>query len=165
MLKKSRVLKQQKKCQRILHESETNAFNSIATGNESWFQHTTASSEMFAHSAADVIPRMRQAVVPQKNMITALFTTKKLIVLDVLPRGSTFKQLYFINDIFPDLKTANPNFRRQKTGPPFWVHMNNSGCHNGSKVRSTIKRTTFPECRTRPINQIESRATVGSLGC
>jgi hypothetical protein len=47
---------------RILQESETNDFDGVATGNESWFQHTTASSKMFARSAADVIPRPQQAV-------------------------------------------------------------------------------------------------------
>jgi hypothetical protein len=47
---------------RIMQELETNDFNGIATGDESWLQHTTLSSKMFARSAADVIPRMRQAV-------------------------------------------------------------------------------------------------------
>jgi hypothetical protein len=59
-------------------------------------------------------PRGRQ--LARKTMIAAFFTAKKLIVFDVLPRGGTFNQLYFINGIFPDLKTANLNFRRQKTG-------------------------------------------------
>jgi hypothetical protein len=51
---------------RILQESETNDFDGIATGDESWFQHTTASSKMFAPSAADIIARMRQAVGANK---------------------------------------------------------------------------------------------------
>jgi hypothetical protein len=45
----------------ILQESEMNDFDSIARGDESWFQHTTASLKTFARSAADVIPRTRQA--------------------------------------------------------------------------------------------------------
>jgi hypothetical protein len=43
----------------ILQESETNDFNSIPTGDESCFQYITASSKMFARSAADAIPRLR----------------------------------------------------------------------------------------------------------
>jgi hypothetical protein len=38
----------------------------------------------------------------EKTIITVFFTTKKLVVFDVLPRGSTFNQQYFINNIFPD---------------------------------------------------------------
>jgi hypothetical protein len=75
---------------RILQESETNDFDGIATGDDSWFQHTTASSKMFARPATDVIPRTRQAVGVTKTVITVLFTTKILIVFDVPPRGSTF---------------------------------------------------------------------------
>jgi hypothetical protein len=73
-------------------------------------------------------------------MIPVFSTAKKLTVFDVLPRGSTFNQLYFINNIFPDLTTANLNFRRQKTGSTFWVHMDNSMRHKGSKVTSKIKK-------------------------
>jgi hypothetical protein len=50
---------------RILEEPEANDFDGIATGDESWFQHTAASSKMFARSAADIIPRVRQAVGAQ----------------------------------------------------------------------------------------------------
>jgi hypothetical protein len=120
----------------ILRESETNDFDGVTTGHESWFQHRTASSKMFAGSAADLIPRARQAVGAKKAMIMVFSTAKKLIVLDVLPRGSTFNHLYFINNVCPDLKTANMIFRHQKTGSPFWVHMELSICHNGSKVMS-----------------------------
>jgi hypothetical protein len=121
---------------RISQESETKDFDGIATNDESWFQHTTASSKMFARSATDVIPRTRQAVGAKTTLITVFFTAKKLITFDVLPKGTTFNQLYFINKIFSDLKTPNRNFWRQKTGSTFWVHMNTSMCHNRSKVTS-----------------------------
>jgi hypothetical protein len=51
---------------RILQESETNEFDGIATGTESWFQYIRAPSKMFTRSAADVIPRKRQAVGAKK---------------------------------------------------------------------------------------------------
>jgi uncharacterized membrane protein len=75
----------------------------MATGDESWFRHTTASSIMCARSAADVIPRMQQAVGANITTITVFFFTAKIfMVLDVLPRGSIFSQLHFINNRFPD---------------------------------------------------------------
>jgi hypothetical protein len=52
---------------RILQESETNDFDGIATGDESWFQRTMVSLKMFASSAADIIPRTRQAVGANKH--------------------------------------------------------------------------------------------------
>jgi hypothetical protein len=68
------------------------------------------------------------------------FTAKKFIALDVRPRGSTFNQLYFINHIFPDLETANLDFRRQKTRSTFWVHIENSMWHNALKITSKTKK-------------------------
>jgi hypothetical protein len=73
-------------------------------------------------------------------MITVFFTAKTLIMSDVLPRGSAFNQLYFINTIFPDLQTADLTFRHQKTRSTFWLHTENSMCHNGSKVTSKMKK-------------------------
>jgi hypothetical protein len=90
-----------------------NGLDGIATGDKLSFQHTKAFSKMFARSAADVIPRTRKAFGANKTMSTVYFTTKKFIVLDALPRGSTSNQLYFINDICPDLQTANLSVRHQ----------------------------------------------------
>jgi hypothetical protein len=70
---------------RILPESEMNDFDGITTGNKSWFQHTTASSKLFARSVTDVIPRTRQAVGAQKTTITVFFTAKKLILAACQP--------------------------------------------------------------------------------
>jgi hypothetical protein len=98
--------------------------------------------------------RGRGRQLARKTMVMVFFTARKLIVLDVLPRGSTLNWLYFINHIFPDLKTANLNFRRQKTGSTIWVHMDNSYCHNVLNVTSKIKKNHISEYRTRPIPQI-----------
>jgi hypothetical protein len=108
---------------RILQESETNDFDSIATSDESWFQHTTASLKMFAGSAADVFPRTPQAV-GAKNYDHGVLHRNETYEFDDIPRGSIFNQLYFINNRFPDLKTTNMNFQRQKTESTFgctWI--------------------------------------------
>jgi hypothetical protein len=93
--------------------------------------------------------RGRGRQLAPKTMITA----KKFIVFDVLPRGNTFNQLYFSNNIFSDLKTTNLNFRRQKTGPTFWANRDNSMRHNGSKVMSKIQKnpiSRMPHSRYSP---------------
>jgi hypothetical protein len=56
----------------ILHESEENYFQGIATGDESWFQCSDScpSSKMFARSPEGVIPKTGQAVGTKKTMTT-----------------------------------------------------------------------------------------------
>jgi histone-lysine N-methyltransferase SETMAR len=81
----------------------------------------------------------------RKIMIMIFFTARQLILLDVLPKGSKFNQQYFINYLFPDLKTKNLNYRRRMPLATFWVRMDNSMCHNGSKFgKHHIARLQHP---------------------
>jgi hypothetical protein len=111
---------------RILQESETNPFDEIVTGAESWFQYLDSSLKMFAHSGSDVVPRTRQGLGTKKTMITLFFNGRKLIVLDVVPKGRKYNQRYFVHNIFPDLKHQNRRYQRRNPGSTFWVHIDNS---------------------------------------
>jgi hypothetical protein len=55
---------------------------------------------MLAPSPAEVIPRTRQAIGSKQTMVTVFFTAGKLVVLGVLPEGSTFNQFCCINHFF-----------------------------------------------------------------
>jgi hypothetical protein len=106
---------------RISQESEINDFDGIAIGGESWFRYPRHPRKCLpVRQKMSFRGRGKQLV--RKTMITVFFTANKLIALDVLPRDNTLNQLYFINNIFPDLKTANLIFRRQKTGSTIRMH-------------------------------------------
>jgi hypothetical protein len=143
-----------KEMSRVLQESETNNFATIATGDEYWFQHTTESLTMFARSAAYVISRTRQAVGAKKTMAAVFFTAKKFILFTVLPRGRTFNRPYFMNSTFPDLKTANVNFRHHKTRSTFWLHWMIPYAIPDRMLAQTLRRTRFSECPTGPLYMI-----------
>jgi hypothetical protein len=72
--------------------------------------------------------------VARKNNDNDFLHCTSLILLDVLPKGRKFNQQHFIGYVFPALKTKNRNFRRRMALATFWVHMDNSMGHNGSKV-------------------------------
>jgi hypothetical protein len=95
---------------RILHESEESHFEGIATSDESWFQYSYPSSKVFIQSPTDVVSRTRQAIGTKETMMTFSFTGRKLIMLDILPKGSKFNQLYSVDYIFPSLHRAKVNF-------------------------------------------------------
>jgi hypothetical protein len=44
----------------IRQESETNYFDGIATGDESWFQYLYLSSKIFTRSRSNVVPKTKQ---------------------------------------------------------------------------------------------------------
>jgi hypothetical protein len=150
---------------RILHESEENFFEGIATGDEFWSQYSYPSSKIQARSRTDVIPTARQVIEAKQTMITIFFTGHKLIILDISPKGSKFNQRYLVDCIFPDLERENWNFHRRIPQATFWVHMENPMCPNGSKVASKFEKHRVSRLPTHPIRQTQDSATSGSLEC
>jgi hypothetical protein len=71
---------------RVLQAAESNDFEGITTGDESWFRYCYPSLTMFARAPFEVIPRTRQTIIAKKPMITIFFTACQLILLDVLPK-------------------------------------------------------------------------------
>jgi hypothetical protein len=138
---------------RILQDSKEKHFEGIATDGELWFQYSRPPSQMFAQSPRDAIPRTQQAIEMKETMITIFFTGRKRIVLDISPKESKFNQLYFADHISLNLKRENMNFHRRILLATFWVHMDNSMCHNGSKVASEFAKIMFHDYHAHPIRQ------------
>jgi hypothetical protein len=100
---------------------------------------------MFARAPSEVISRTRQTIGAKKTVIAIFFTVRQLILLDVLPKESKFNQHYFINHVFPDSKAENLYFRRRMPPATFWLVMDDSMCHHGSKFdKHHIARLPHP---------------------
>jgi hypothetical protein len=84
---------------------------------------------------------------------------RKLIVPDILPKGSKFNQLYFSMS-FSGFERANPNFRRQIGKLTSWVHTDDSLYHNESKCCRNSRRIIFYDCLTHPIRQTSALVTL-----
>jgi hypothetical protein len=52
---------------RVLQDAESNDFEGIATGDESWFSYCYPSSTMFARASSEIIPRTRQTIGAKNN--------------------------------------------------------------------------------------------------
>jgi hypothetical protein len=61
----------------ILTDLETDPFDGIATGDESWFQYFSESSTLFAKSPGDDTPRTIQVIGVKQNMSTIFFIKRK----------------------------------------------------------------------------------------
>jgi hypothetical protein len=81
--------------------------------------------QTFAQSPAEAIPKTGQALSAQQTIIAVFFTVRKLIVLDILPKGGKLNQLH-LTDYFFGFAKRKPNFRRRVSQLCFWVHMDNS---------------------------------------
>jgi hypothetical protein len=86
---------------------------------------------MFASSRDEVIPRTKATIGGRQVMMTIFFSGLHLVTLKALPSGTRFNQEYFIDEILPGIvNKGQQNFRRIQRGT-FYVHMDNSMCHNG----------------------------------
>jgi hypothetical protein len=124
-------------------------FEGIATGDEPWFQYSSDSDSMCARPRESVVPRMRHHVSGQKVMLPIFLTSRRLLVLEALPKGTKFNREYFIDAIFSWLYNEKRRISRKGGFPAFSVHMDNSMCHDGNKIseklaKRSIKRAPHP---------------------
>jgi hypothetical protein len=94
---------------------------------------------MFARLREEVISKLRLGISIKIVMIMVLFTAQQLIVLGVLPKGEKYNQKSFVQNILPLLLNAKKPFPRQKTAINFFVHTDNSMCHNGHRVVDELR--------------------------
>jgi hypothetical protein len=104
---------------------------------------------MFAPSRDLAAIIVKDADGTNETMLRVFFTIRRLIVLETLPKGTTFLQHYFIWDILPDLYEEKLSRPRKKLGQDFLLHMDNSKCQHPKKImgklqKKHISRTLHP---------------------
>jgi histone-lysine N-methyltransferase SETMAR len=113
------------------------------TGDESWFVCLYPSDHMFASWRENVIPRQKQTIASRKIMLTIFFSGTSLISLNALPHGQTYTKEYFIDNILSDLVNEKRRIWRQNQVGQFFVHMDNSMCHNQKMITQEISDAKF----------------------
>jgi histone-lysine N-methyltransferase SETMAR len=94
---------------------------------------------MLATSRDEVIPRTKQIIGAQKVILTIFFTGTKLVSLNALPPGGKFTQDYFLNTAPRDIIHERGQILRRVLRGDFFVHMDNSMCHNGRKLTDELE--------------------------
>jgi hypothetical protein len=86
-------------------------------------------------------------------MLTIFLTSRKLLVLDALPKEHKYNQDYFVKKVIPELQSERSRFVRLKTLVEFAAQLDNSMCHNGTKMTNALDKTNFIWPRVRSIQQ------------
>jgi hypothetical protein len=97
---------------------------------------------MFAPSRDLAATRAKEADRTKETMLAVFFTSRKLIVFEVLPKGTTFTRYYFMSDSLPDLDREKLRYRRKNPGQEFSLHMDNSKCPNAKKMTGKTPKET-----------------------
>jgi hypothetical protein len=139
-------------------------FEGIVTGGESWFRYSSDSDLMFAHSRESVAPRIRQDISAPKTMIPIFFTSRRLLVLGTLPKGTKFNQDYFIQSQWPPLERERREFHAERASRPFQSTGTIRCAIMVAKALRNLPREALNEPHTYLILQTLVRATFGCLG-
>jgi hypothetical protein len=75
-----------------LEDHQEMQFDGMTTGDESSFQQLIRCDCMRASSREAVIPKTRPGISTTPAMLTVLFTSRKLFVLDAVPMGQNDSQ-------------------------------------------------------------------------
>jgi hypothetical protein len=132
---------------------QPNAFDGIATGDESSLQYVYMSNSMFAPSRDLAATRTKGGDRTKKTMLTVFCTSRKRIVLEALPKGTTCTQHYFISDILSDLDGEKLRYRRKNLGQVFSCTWTIQNVTTQRRSRENSKRNTSPEHHTHHIHQ------------
>jgi hypothetical protein len=124
----------------MLQMLQPNALDGIAAGDESWLQYIYLSNSIFVPSRDLAATRAKDADRTKATMLTVFFTSRMLIALEALPKGTTCTQNYFISDILPDLDGEKLRYRPKNPGQDFFRHMDNSKCHNAKKITGKLQK-------------------------
>jgi hypothetical protein len=93
---------------------------------------------MFASSQDEVIPRTKATIGAYKVMVTIFFSGLHLIILKALRLGTRFNQEYFIIEILPGIVNEGRQIIHRIQRGTFYVHVDNSMCHNGHIVTEQL---------------------------
>jgi hypothetical protein len=91
----------------------------------------------------EVPPRIKTINATKRAMVTIFLTGRKFLILDPLSREEKFNQDYFMAVDAPELSKENMNAERKVRKNRLFVHINNSMCHNGRKIRVYLPRKTL----------------------
>jgi hypothetical protein len=73
-------------------------------------------------------------------MLTIFFSGAKLISIQALLPGTHFTQEYFVNNVLPDIVDERTRIFKRIRRREFFVHMDNSMCHNGRMMTEELGR-------------------------
>jgi hypothetical protein len=136
----------------------------ITTGNKSWFLYTTYKNSMFATSPREVMSRTKQNISAKKTMVTIFFTSTRLLVLNILPKGTKVNQDYFIDTLLPNLYSEKRRIARRKGLSSFSVHKEIQCAITAQRSLKNLRRNTLRELLTHLIHQTSASVTFGYLG-
>lgn len=113
---------------KILRSAKHHSWNYFATGDESWFYLSYDYEQMWVHPGDTPQVRAKKMIGDEKVLVSIFWNPNGFLLVDDLPKGSSFTSSYFINNILEPL-TGNGSRFPDNDGRRLNLHMDNARPH------------------------------------
>jgi hypothetical protein len=123
------------------------SFDVIMSGDESWFVYLYKFDHIFATGWDKAVPKENQTTRTLKAMLTIFLLSHRVMIVDSLLLYQIYIWDYFIDNILPDIVRQKTQFCCKYRRIQFFLHMDNSKCHNARNVTlkiSDVRIKHFP---------------------
>jgi hypothetical protein len=122
----------------VLREQTDKYFNWMRTSDDSWFVYLYLSDHMFVSGWESIIPRKKQTIA-SRNVLPTIFSAEWVWFDDWIPTiWLDMHQEYFIQNILSGLVNEKKRIWRRDRVGWFFVHIDNSICHNRRMITQKI---------------------------
>lgn len=113
----------------LLNSFSMNQIKKVITADESWFFLYYTIDGMWRYGGIRPT-KQKHKIQDEKVMIFTAFSIKGLVMINILPKNTTFTAEYFCTNILPQLKLATDSMKGVSTSVKIRLHMDNARPHN-----------------------------------
>jgi hypothetical protein len=123
----------------ILESEKCHDFDTILTGDESWFYFEYPYPAAWAE-ARDLVPtRTQQKIDTEKCLISVIWSVNGIHSLLDVPKGMTYNSTFFCQSVVIDLIRNLGAHSRRRTLKGLFVHLDNARPHNSRESCECLK--------------------------
>ncbi len=122
----------------LLQSFSENQARKVVTADESWFFLWYGADGLWTYGGIRPT-NTKHKIGDEKVMFFTAFSKCGIVLIDVLPKNTTFTSEYFVTQILPQLKTSADNMTGVSRSIKLRLHMDNAKPHNSQMSQEKMK--------------------------
>ena len=149
---KNARLKYSKQLLDVLQSCAKNKFKFILTGDECWFCYFTPNGCQWVKEDEEPPNAERLGFYRLKIMLCIFWNPHGIVIIYVLPKGTSMNSSIFISNILEPLNQYPANLQAKKSRRRFWLHFDNAPCHRSKVVKNYMALKKFSRAPHPPFS-------------
>lgn len=121
----------------ILQSLSKNQIKKVVTADESWFFLWYGADGKWTYGGIRPT-NTKHKIGDEKVMFFTAFSISGIVLINVLPKNTTFTSEYFVTEILPQLKSSSDNISGVSRSIKLRLHMDNAKPHNSKMTNDKL---------------------------